>query len=39
MSTLQYLIDLDFRFDSEIIDRQYDDNVIISFLKLYVNEL
>ena len=33
------LIDLDFRFDSEIIDRQYDDNVIISFLKLYVNEL
>ena len=33
------LIDLDFRFNSEIIDRQYDDNVIISFLKAYVNEL
>ena len=33
------LIDLDFRFNSEIIDRQYDENVIISFLKLYVNEL
>lgn len=33
------LIDLDFRFNSEIIDRQYDDNVIISFLKIYVSEL
>ena len=33
------LIDLDFRFNFDIKDRQYDDNLIINFLKLYVSEL
>ena len=33
------LIDLDFRFSFDIKDRQYDDNLIINFLKLYVSEL